>query len=111
MKTLLDKKYDGESVVDAYRDVSEAFDGKFTPIVKEIPQDKYGFCLGSFRVRIEWVKTLQIRDGFVEPTDKIYWRSEDGPEHVTASVHWANIKEFPELYSFARPTHRIVYDD
>ena len=51
---LLDKTYDGESVVDHTRDVSEAFDKAFTPDVANIPVDEYGFWQGSFKVVITW---------------------------------------------------------
>lgn len=53
MKTF-EKEYDGESIYDVQRDVIESFDAKFNPIVKDIPQDEYGFQLGTFRVTIEW---------------------------------------------------------
>jgi hypothetical protein len=52
--TLLDKAYDGESMVDVGRDVSEAFVEDFTPALKDLPKDEYGFIQGSFRVRIVW---------------------------------------------------------
>jgi hypothetical protein len=54
MVTLLNKTYDGESVVDIGRDVSEAFDKRFTPEIGKIPQDEYGIQLGTFRVTITW---------------------------------------------------------
>ena len=35
---VFDKSYDGESIVDVGRDVYEAFDESFNPVVKDIPQ-------------------------------------------------------------------------
>jgi hypothetical protein len=52
--TLLDKVYDGESMYDVCRDVSEAFVEDFTPALGTLPKDEYGFIQGSFRVHIVW---------------------------------------------------------
>lgn len=54
MITLLDKTYDGESIVDCHRDFSEAFDERFTPANASIPQDAQGFAEGEYRVRVTW---------------------------------------------------------
>ncbi len=51
---LFDKKYSGESVVDVYRDVDEAFREDFTPLMKMIPKDEYNIHKGTFRVEIIW---------------------------------------------------------
>jgi hypothetical protein len=56
--TLLKKAYDGESICDVFRDVSEAFDADFTPEAKQIPSDEYGFALGKYVVEIRWSQTL-----------------------------------------------------
>ena len=48
------KEYDGESLYDLGRDIAEAIDVTFNPIVEEIPQDEYGIQLGTFKVTIEW---------------------------------------------------------
>lgn len=48
------KTYDGESIYDAGRDFSEAFDESFNPVVATIPQDEYGLQLGTFTVSIKW---------------------------------------------------------
>ena len=53
MKTF-EKLYDGESIYDVQRDVIESFDARFNPMIKDVPQDEYGFQLGTFRVTIEW---------------------------------------------------------
>lgn len=55
--TLLDKQYDGESIVDVGRDVHEAFDGRFTPAMEKIPSDEHGIPHGTFRVQITWEPT------------------------------------------------------
>lgn len=54
MLTVFEKEYDGESICDAFRDFSEAFNGDFNPIVSDIPQDQYGFQVGNFKVTITW---------------------------------------------------------
>ena len=51
---IFEKKYDGESIYDTQRDVFEAFDSKFNPMARDIPQDEYGFQQGTFTVKIEW---------------------------------------------------------
>ena len=51
---IFEKEYDGESIYDVQRDVIEAFDERFNRMVKDIPQDEYGFQQGTFTVRIEW---------------------------------------------------------
>ena len=48
------KEYDGESLYDLSRDIAEAIDVTYNPIVEEIPQDEYGIQLGTFKVTIEW---------------------------------------------------------
>lgn len=50
---VFEKEYDGESIVDVYRDVGEAFDEKYNPVVKHIPQDGH-FPKGIFKVSIVW---------------------------------------------------------
>lgn len=49
---------------------------------------------------------LPVRDGHVDKTDKVWWRSAQGPEHVLAgdSSHWQNISNFPHVYSLAKPS-------
>lgn len=51
---IFEKVYDGESIVDVDRDVSEAFSPDFNDLAKQIPQDEHGFQQGSFKVTIEW---------------------------------------------------------
>lgn len=51
---LFRKEYDGESIVDVDRDVTEAFDPRFNDLVKQIPQDQHGFQEGTFIVTVEW---------------------------------------------------------
>lgn len=52
---LFEKEYNGESIVDLHRDVSESVMADYNPIVATIPQDEHGFQLGSFKVTIEWI--------------------------------------------------------
>ena len=51
---LFDKVYDGESIVDTGRDISEALDVNYSIEMARIPVDIYGFPKGKFLVRIEW---------------------------------------------------------
>ena len=52
---ILDKKYDGESIVDIHRDVSEMFDEEFDPRIETIPRDEHNFMKGTFKVTVEWL--------------------------------------------------------
>lgn len=54
---LFNKEYDGESIVDLSRDISECLDSDFNPIVNEIPEmeDSPGFWAGKFVVSVTWV--------------------------------------------------------
>lgn len=49
-------EYDGESIVDMGRDISECLDGDFNPIAAQIPEmeDFPGFAAGKFTVTITW---------------------------------------------------------
>lgn len=51
---LFSKEYDGESLYDVYRDVSEAFEVIYNPIINSIPQDEYRIQKGTFKVVITW---------------------------------------------------------
>lgn len=55
-KVVLEKSYDGESIVDMSRDVHECLDERFNPVVKEIPEmdETPGFWSGAFKVSIVW---------------------------------------------------------
>ena len=52
------KVYDGESLVDLERDISEAFDPEMaTAPLLPIPKDQHGFMEGEFIVSIAWRKS------------------------------------------------------
>ena len=51
---IFEKTYDGESIVDLDRDVSEAIMEDYNPMVELIPKDEHGFQQGSFKVTITW---------------------------------------------------------
>jgi hypothetical protein len=53
MKVIFEQEYDGESIVDLERDISECFDERFNPLVKDLP-DEYGIVEGTFKVTITW---------------------------------------------------------
>ena len=52
---VFEKRYDGESLYDLPRDISEAIDADYNKIVSKIPVDNHGFQKGTFKVAIEWV--------------------------------------------------------
>jgi len=51
---IFHKQYDGESMVDLDRDITEAFDSRFNPQSKIITADEYGLFKGTFNVTITW---------------------------------------------------------
>lgn len=51
---LFKKVYDGESLCDLDRDVSEAFQEDFNPLVGTLPKDEYGIQRGIFTITITW---------------------------------------------------------
>lgn len=53
---IFKKEYDGESIVDLSRDISECLDSDFNEIVKVIPEmkDSPGFWAGKFVVSVTW---------------------------------------------------------
>ena len=53
-KVTFDKSYCGDEISDVYRDVSEAFEEPFNPVLLDIPKDEHGFQTGKFRIMIEW---------------------------------------------------------
>lgn len=52
--TVFNKEYDGESIYDLDRDVTECLDGEYNPEADCIPIDEYGFQKGKFTVTITW---------------------------------------------------------
>jgi hypothetical protein len=54
-KDVFFKEYDGESIVDIDRDVSEAMLEEYNEKLKDIPKDKHGFQSGKFRISIRWL--------------------------------------------------------
>ena len=54
---IFEQTYSGEEICDIGRDVCEAFEADYNPIVAKIPSDEYGFQEGTFRITIEWSST------------------------------------------------------
>ena len=54
MIDVFKKEYSGESIVDLDRDIAEAIDAAFNPVMDRIPVDAYGFQKGTFTVSIVW---------------------------------------------------------
>jgi hypothetical protein len=52
---IFEKTYDGESIADIDRDVSECFDAQYNSVMVNIPTNKDGFHKGSFVVTVEWI--------------------------------------------------------
>ena len=46
--------YNGESICDINRDVSEAMDEHYNGAMKAVPVDEYGLSLGTFTITITW---------------------------------------------------------
>jgi len=68
---IFEQTYDGESLYDVGRDVSEAFDESFNPLVAEIPSDQYGFQEGTFKITIEWSSTEYFPNETAEELRKL----------------------------------------
>lgn len=51
---LFKKTYDGESLYDLGRDIAEALESQYNPLVDAIPTDEYGIQEGEFVVTIDW---------------------------------------------------------
>lgn len=51
---LFEKRYDAESLYDLSRDIAEALEEDYNPILKTLPKDRHGFICGEFKVTIEW---------------------------------------------------------
>jgi hypothetical protein len=52
---IFTKEYSDEELYDLERDVVEALQEEYNPIVAGIPVDKDGFRTGTFLVSIEWI--------------------------------------------------------
>jgi hypothetical protein len=52
---IFTREYTDEELYDLERDVSEALQEDYNPIVASIPKDKHGFRTGTFVVSIEWI--------------------------------------------------------
>lgn len=46
---------------------------------------------------------LPVRDGYVTKGQMVWWRCNEGPEHVRASHHWDNIQAYPTAYQISEP--------
>lgn len=55
--------------------------------------------------------TLKISDGICTQSDKVWWKSETGPELVNASDDWDNIQHYPHFYSIEKPfVKKVIYE-
>ena len=53
-QTIFEQSYDGESIVDSFRDIPEAFNAGYNDLVLDIPTDEHGFMNGDFTITIKW---------------------------------------------------------
>lgn len=62
--------------------------------------------------RVSGKHIIAISDGWVhqDQEEKVWWKYNDGPELVKVILHWSNIIQFPHLYSYDKPTFKLVYD-
>lgn len=55
---------------------------------------------------------LPVRDGVIRKGEMVWWRGDYGPAHVNSERDWTNIRDYPALYSLAKPAiQSIVYRD
>lgn len=56
-------------------------------------------------------ETTFISDGIVEEHDYVWWHSSEGPQYIQLSSgdHWRNAKEYPNVYSKAKPVVMCYY--
>ncbi|MGV8863263.1 MAG: hypothetical protein ACOH2T_19115 [Pseudomonas sp.] len=54
IKAIFVKEYNGESLYNLARDVSETMMGEYNPAVENLPIDKYGYIEGTITVQIIW---------------------------------------------------------
>ena len=57
---------------------------------------------------------VKVRDGFVPFGAEVWWRNAQWPQKVTMdknSFHHANAVQFPERYSVAEPTYKVIYEN
>lgn len=69
----------------------------------KLVKEKFGYDLNC--------DILNISDGTVCRESRVWWKYQNGPEFVHAEDHWANIRDFPELYSFREPRYTVTYLD
>ena len=58
---------------------------------------------------LKHIESLPVRDGIITRNQKLWWRSKNGPELVSAENHWLNINDNPDLYQLNQP--KIKYED
>ena len=57
-------------------------------------------------------ETLPVRDGVVTKDTLVWWKGQQGLEHVLASNHWYNIQEHPQVYQLEKPNVvQVIYSD
>jgi hypothetical protein len=60
---------------------------------------------------VPYDQVILLRDGLLVKGGKVWWRSEDGPEHVKSEDDWDNIVECPDVYQMKEPKIKIVYEE
>ena len=54
---------------------------------------------------------LPVSDGCVCEESMVWWKGECGPQFVSASTYWYNIKDYPNVYSVKEPRYTVTYLD
>lgn len=57
---IFSKEYDGESICDIARDIHDALNGHYNPIVNSIPVDEHQIQRGSFKVEMNWIPDVPM---------------------------------------------------
>lgn len=86
MTTIFQKKYDGESLYDLDRDVSEAMMEEYNDIIGSLPVDENGFIAGEFTVTI----THSV-EGAQEPSWQFKSRLDGGEWKDTRYEHLSDL--------------------
>jgi hypothetical protein len=83
------------------------------PAVAEADADELVGLPTLVEVRSQRPGSQLIKDGDVIPGEMVWWRARRGPERVksTDNTHWANMREYPHLYSHVKPEVKEVYVD
>ena len=78
---------------------------------KEQLEEIANFVEKTFGLTVDRRERFAVQDGFVLATDKVWWWSSEGPEHVLVADHAKNIRDYPNAYSITEPRTKVIYLD